>query len=455
MSKISNLHSLLSSKWLIEGSAKTALMPDFIRLLQGKEPIAVQTVQPGYYNITGDYWDEDDFDEDEEKEQQSYVATLPIKGPITKYTQWCGPMGTRTMREKMDRWKNDDSIVAVLLDIDSGGGQVSGTAEFADYIKNYSKPVIAYSDGQLCSAAYWLASAANEIIVNEFADEIGSIGTMASGVILDGVIKKAGGEIFEEYATKSTKKNNVWRELKNGNIEPLIKEALDPINERFIQTVKSYRPQLSEAVLNGVDFNDSKTSLKEGLVDKIGTKEDAINQAFSLAKNPKKSNQLNNPDMSKNTNTVTLVALAAVLGVEKVDAKKANIFSAEETVSLNIDQLQAIEDALNANKSDETLKTQISELKNELKKSRSETDAEKAKVTALDTAVNHAIDKAGLTAEKKSTTAENVNFLAEKVVEYGGEDGDTPTSVHSTGDKSPTKNAFVDEIAKKVDTTNI
>lgn len=420
---------------MIEESFANSLYPSLGRLLNGEMPVEEKAVLPKYISISGDYWDEEEEDEGEhfteesEPEKNTIVAILPIKGAITKYSQWCGPMGTREMKSRMDHWKGNDSIAAVLLDIDSGGGQVSGTAEFAEYVANYPKPVIVYSDGLICSAAYWLASGAKEIWANPHAEEIGSIGTMCKGLILEGIIEKAGGQVVEEYASKSTMKNHVWRELKKGNVQPLIKESLDPSNEKFLNMVKSHRPQLSEEVLDGRVFLDHEQSKAVGLIDHIGTKQEAINRAFELAKETPENNlNSNNSDMSKEN---SFPKLAAVLGVEGIEAKKANIFSTNETVSLTAEQLASIEAAL----ADPGDSQKLADLQTELSTAKADKKKAEDKASALDAAVNSAIEKAGLTDEKKATSAENLDFLAEKVIEYGAKDGDKPTNVTTKGDK--------------------
>lgn len=365
-----------------------------------------------------------------ESDSEKYVAIVTIKQPIIKYSYY-GYLGSKSYQRILSSFASDPNVLGVVLDIDSGGGQSYGTAEFYDFIQNYSKPIVTYTDGLLCSAAYYIGAASSSIIANSRSENIGSIGAYSSMVDFTGIIEKLGGKVHEFYATESTEKNSEWREAMKGNYEPYIKNVLDPLVKTFQTDMKKARPQLDEKVFKGGTWG-AEESLKLGLIDEIGTLESAVSKVIEMANQSSNSNQLNNPDMSQET--VTLVALAAVLGVEKVDAKKANIFSAEETVSLNIDQLQKIEDALNAKTPDEALKTQISELKTELETSKSETTAEKQKVTDLNAAVDTAIATAGLTAEKKTTTAENIALLSEKVVEYGGKDGAAPTNVHSDAD---------------------
>lgn len=72
-----------------------------------------------------------------------------------------------------------DDIRAVFLDIDSPGGTVAGTPELAAAVKsiNERKPVYAFSSGQMCSAAYWIASQARAIYVTPSA-QVGSVGVV-------------------------------------------------------------------------------------------------------------------------------------------------------------------------------------------------------------------------------------------------------------------------------------
>jgi protease-4 len=57
---------------------------------------------------------------------------LSLKDPIYKYSQECGPTGTKSKMQSMKSYAQDPNCIGVVLDIDSGGGQVSGTPEFYD-----------------------------------------------------------------------------------------------------------------------------------------------------------------------------------------------------------------------------------------------------------------------------------------------------------------------------------
>lgn len=110
------------------------------------------------------------------------IARVPIVGTITRRDSfWSMFFGggasveriTRALREIRD----DDSISTVVLDIDSPGGTVSGLPELASEIHALrdSKQVVALANSLSASAAYWLASQADEIVATPEA-LTGSIG---------------------------------------------------------------------------------------------------------------------------------------------------------------------------------------------------------------------------------------------------------------------------------------
>jgi protease-4 len=71
-----------------------------------------------------------------------YVAVINLKDPIYKYSQECGPTGTKSKMQSMKSYAQDPNCIGVVLDIDSGGGQVSGTPEFYDYIASFKNQLL-------------------------------------------------------------------------------------------------------------------------------------------------------------------------------------------------------------------------------------------------------------------------------------------------------------------------
>lgn len=117
------------------------------------------------------------------------VAIVPIIGPIFRranlFTAISGATSIEILAKDFTTAINHPSIKGVLLTIDSPGGTVSGVNELSQLIlaaaNKREKPIISYVDGICASGAYWLASAAHRIVVDE-TSRVGSIGVVMAGV---------------------------------------------------------------------------------------------------------------------------------------------------------------------------------------------------------------------------------------------------------------------------------
>ncbi len=219
------------------------------------------------------------------------VAVINIRGAIMKY-DYCGAPGTQSMMQALQQANNNPSISAIVLQFDSPGGSVAGTQYFADAIKSSTKPVVAFVNGMMCSAAMWLGSAASLRIASSNTDVIGSIGTMAAWNSVKGYYEKLGIKTHEVYATGSTNKNLQYREA-NGNYakgtpnyEPLIKTWLDPLNSEFTGAIQINLPAVNKNILNGAHYLAIEAK-KNGLIDRVGTFESAIQAALQLGRQNK------------------------------------------------------------------------------------------------------------------------------------------------------------------------
>lgn len=105
------------------------------------------------------------------------VALIPIKGLMVKYPLWYDETSTVAATVAVSQAAADKSVKAIMLVIDSPGGEVQGVAELADaiYSARSVKPVVAQVDGMAASAAYWAASQAGKVFAHQL-DTVGSIG---------------------------------------------------------------------------------------------------------------------------------------------------------------------------------------------------------------------------------------------------------------------------------------
>ena len=165
-----------------------------------------------------------DYDEDGPPrllEVSDGVATITIKGPLVNMDhpmlRFFGMTGYPEIRDALVAAVNDPEVKEILLDIDSGGGQVAGCDDTGNLIRavHKVKPVTTYSD-TMASAAYWLGCSAGKVYSNKSA-LVGSIGVIAT-------FKEYSKQNEMEGVTVSIIRAGKYKALANQN-EPLSKEG--------------------------------------------------------------------------------------------------------------------------------------------------------------------------------------------------------------------------------------
>ena len=408
-----NTYSLLNSAWMITSNGASSLMPQLLSLIKGNSIKEIEAKLPVVFmEMDG----EDLTDLPEMNSTSQYINVLSIKTPLFKYDQMCGPSGTRSMTRILKEWESNENVVGVILDIDCPGGQVSGLAEFSDFLHNYSKPIVAYTDGLMASAAYYVAAACDHIVANPNADLIGSIGTMLTYVNLDGIIEAEGGIIKDIYASGSTRKNEEHRAMKEGSDALLIKNLLDPSRDKFVADVNLYRPGIDASVFEGAVYAPAD-ALALGLINELGTLQTAFDKVIALS-NASKPKTLNN---NLNMNTKQLPNVQAVLGLD------APLASTEENGSyLNFEQLDTIEAHI------ETLEASNVQLQESIDAAVLDTSIQdqlvvaQSSVTGMEASIDTLLVSAGLLVE--GTIEEKTAALNAKVLEMGSKDGAAHTA---------------------------
>ena len=107
------------------------------------------------------------------------LAVVRIEGPLVNGGSWLWFTGYDDIRGEIEAALADNSVKAILLDIDSPGGSVAGCQELAGFIADAAKqkPMAAFTNSLMASAAYWLGSATGRVYCTETAD-VGSIGVI-------------------------------------------------------------------------------------------------------------------------------------------------------------------------------------------------------------------------------------------------------------------------------------
>lgn len=221
--------------------------------------------------------------------QQNSTAILEMVGVVTKYGGFCS-YGTKDYINQIQSALDDPNVDSIILYIDSPGGSVDGTEELANFINTAKKqkPIIAYADGLMASAAYWVGSQADYIFANSSNTcWVGSIGTLIMHIDQSARLEKEGLKVTYLTADKSTQK------VLGNSAEPLSEDAitsfkgdLNAINDTFIKGVKNGRVSKLDNqtdIFTGATFR-GQDAKKYGLIDEIGTLEQAITKARKMAK---------------------------------------------------------------------------------------------------------------------------------------------------------------------------
>ena len=170
------------------------------------------------------------------------IAVIPVLGPLMKADQdECDYFnaGMETLGNRVVDADNNPNISGIILYIDSPGGTVDGTQAFADKVKSCKKPVVAFVDGCMASAALWIGTSANIVIAQNSTTEIGSIGVMVAFADMEPMWQAEGIKIHRIMADQSADKNKPVLDAMAGNYKTIKDRELNPLADMFISAVKN------------------------------------------------------------------------------------------------------------------------------------------------------------------------------------------------------------------------
>ena len=211
------------------------------------------------------------------------VGVLPLYGAIFPkaniVTESSGGTSLQLWMRDLEALVADPDTKAVVLDVDSPGGSVSGIPEAAIRIKALrgSKPIVAVSNYLNASAAYWLSSQADEVVASP-SSMTGSIGVFS---IHESIARALDAEGIDVTLIKA------GRYKAEGNeFEPLSEEAagamqaiVDELYDQFVAAVAGGRGVSTAAVRGGYGEGRVLTASRAreaGLVDRVATVAEAV-----------------------------------------------------------------------------------------------------------------------------------------------------------------------------------
>ena len=221
--------------------------------------------------IMGGFWNGTDFG----LHTANRIGLVVIEGPIGD---------VRPELEELDELRSDATIKAVVLRVDSPGGDVGGSQELHDAVARLAaeKPVVVSVGSVAASGAYYAAMAADSIVCTPGA-VVGSIGVILTYPTAETLLEKVGVE---------------WRVYKSGPLKDMGSFSRNPTEEedavflgiiadvydQFVSAVVTDRGLSRDEVLPLADGRifTGRQAVDLGLVDRLGNYQDAVAMAAAM-----------------------------------------------------------------------------------------------------------------------------------------------------------------------------
>lgn len=257
------LSALYGEVWGIEESALATINGLLLAKIAGKDvdiAAAVGNHKPRLGPVRGD------------------VAVLQLFGPIVHRANdievLFGGTSTEAFGRVFDAMVENPSIGAIILDVDSPGGTISGVPELSRKIfeARGKKPIIAVANAVAASAAFWIASSADQLVITP-SGFIGSVGVWIMHQDLSSMAEKLGIKVTYISAGKFKVEGNFFEPL-GDEARKHLQSRVDDIHDEFVGALSRNRSVSRSKVLKG--FGEGRTfgaeqALAAGMVDKIET----------------------------------------------------------------------------------------------------------------------------------------------------------------------------------------
>jgi signal peptide peptidase SppA len=166
----------------------------------------------------------------------------------------------------------DAEVAAILLQMDSPGGEVSGAFELAQQIRDWQaiKPIKASVSSLAASAAYLIASATQEIAITD-TGMAGSIGVVMRHADISKMAEKEGVSVTHIFAGARKVDGNQFAPLSK-DVRERFQAEIDQLYTLFVNTVSQNRGLTAEAV-RGQEAGvfTGQDAIQAGLADRIAT----------------------------------------------------------------------------------------------------------------------------------------------------------------------------------------
>lgn len=215
------------------------------------------------------------------------VAVIKINGAlgykIGAIEKAClGAVDYWDIRNAIAKAEQDESVNAILLEVSSPGGMVTGLSETAARISESTKPVVAFTDDLAASAGYYLACSANSFYATQSA-QVGCIGTLMTWL-----------DVSKAYEMQGVKRELVASGKYKGMLMPgipltddqreLLETEVDELATEFKNHVIAQRGDVDEIHMEGQTLW-GLAARDANLIDETGSFEEALTEAQEIGAN--------------------------------------------------------------------------------------------------------------------------------------------------------------------------
>jgi signal peptide peptidase SppA len=191
------------------------------------------------------------------------IAVVDVSGPVVKgYSAlvcwYYGLMSSDRLEEAIAELETRADVAAVVFNFNSPGGMAIGTPEIADAIVRLgeSKVTVAFTGVQVCSAAYWMASACSAFFTTKSAI-VGSIGTYIAFYDYCEMLKQWGISL-ELFRAGSLKAIGVMGKPITDEERAFLTDSVNRTNAGFTGFVKSRRAGVADSTMQGQWFDGAQ-----------------------------------------------------------------------------------------------------------------------------------------------------------------------------------------------------
>ena len=228
-------------------------------------------------------------DRDQKAVAPTAIAVVPLHGPITHrsglFSAFFGGTSTEKWGRMFDELMANPNIGAIVVDIDSPGGEVSGTPELAAKIfkARGTKPMVGVANAWAASGAYYLGTAFDELVVAP-SGEVGSIGVWSMHMDYSAMLEMDGVKPTIISAGKFKVEFNQYEPLSD-EAKAEEQTAVDHYHGDFVRAVAKQRGVTATVVRK--EFGQgrmirAKEAVERGMADRVATLEETIRRVGGM-----------------------------------------------------------------------------------------------------------------------------------------------------------------------------